>query len=98
MKVADFQELMRKLYFHQDKKRGISKTFLWLVEEVGELANVLRKEETINKEEASEEIADIIAWVNSVANLLEINVEEALSQKYPDKCMKCGNNPCSCGS
>lgn len=98
MKVADFQELMKKLYFHQDRKRGVSKTFLWLVEEVGELANVLRSEESIDKVEAAEEIADIIAWVNSIANLLNIDVEKALTQKYPNKCIKCGNNPCSCSS
>ena len=95
MKISEFQNLMKELYFHQDSKRGIKGTFMWLVEEIGELATIL-KGKTIDKEKASEELADIIAWSNSIANLLEINLEEALFNKYPDKCGKCKKNPCEC--
>ena len=44
----------------------------------------------------NKEIADVIAWVNSLANLLDINVEEALFDKYPNKCRKCNSLPCRC--
>ena len=70
-------------------------TFIWLVEEIGELANLL-KEKRFDKEKISQELADIIAWTISIANLLEIDVENALKEKYPNKCKKCNKNPCEC--
>ncbi len=88
---------MKKLYFHKDLKRGIKDTFVWLVEEIGELAKIL-KNQNIDKEKASEEIADIIAWTNSLSNLLDIDVEKALYDKYPNKCKKCNSIPCQCGN
>ncbi len=95
MKISDFQNLMRELYFHRDSERGINRTFIWLVEEIGELANLI-KYEKIEKKHISEEIADIIAWTNSLANLLDIDIEKALSEKYPQKCLKCNSSPCQC--
>ncbi len=95
MKISDFQNLIKELYLHRDSNRGISKTFIWLIEEIGELASII-KEKNINKEKASEEIADIIAWTHSLANLLNINVEKALLNKYPNKCKKCNTTPCTC--
>ena len=82
MNISNFQNLIRDLYYHQDSKRGIKNTFIWLVEEIGELANIL-KEERLDKEKAAHEIADVIAWTVSLANLLEIDVEKALIDKYP---------------
>ncbi|MFX0071929.1 MAG: MazG nucleotide pyrophosphohydrolase domain-containing protein [Candidatus Hermodarchaeota archaeon] len=95
MRVSSFQKLMKDLYFHQDSQRGLKATFIWLVEEVGELANIL-KEQKIDKQKASEELADICAWVSSLANVLNIDLEQALFNKYPNKCIKCDSNPCKC--
>jgi NTP pyrophosphatase (non-canonical NTP hydrolase) len=95
MNVSDFQNLIKELYFHQDSKRGTKNTFIWLIEEIGELANLL-KEQKLDKEKVSQEIADIIAWTISIANLLDIDVEKALNEKYPNKCIKCNENPCKC--
>ena len=97
MKISEFQELMKKLYFHQDSERGIENTFLWLVEEVGELAHNLKNKDEIDLEGISEEMADIIAWISSLANLIGVNLEKALFKKYPNKCIKCDSNPCKCG-
>jgi len=96
MKVSEFQKLMKDLYFHQDTKRGIEKTFIWLVEEIGELANTLKKGSELDSKQISEEMADIIAWMCSLANLLELDLEKALFDKYPNKCIKCNSNPCCC--
>ncbi len=95
MKISDFQNLIKELYFHQDSERGIKDTFIWLVEEIGELATLL-KEKRLDKEKISQELADIIAWTISIANLLEIDIENALKGKYPNKCTKCNKNPCEC--
>lgn len=95
MKISEFQNLMKQLYFHQDSRRGIQKTFCWLIEEVGELASVFQKPE-IDVKKASEELADIIAWTTSLANLLGVDLESALFEKYPNTCSKCKSSPCRC--
>jgi NTP pyrophosphatase (non-canonical NTP hydrolase) len=95
MKISEFQELIKEIYYHRDSKRGIKSTFIWLVEEMGELARILKKK-NIEKNKASEEIADIYAWLNSIANLLNINIEASLLEKYPKKCIRCNSKPCKC--
>ncbi|MFX1456287.1 MAG: MazG nucleotide pyrophosphohydrolase domain-containing protein [Promethearchaeota archaeon] len=96
MKISEFQNLIKNLYIKRDQGRGIQRTFAWLIEEIGELAHILKKSE-IESDKASEELADIIAWATSLANLLDIDLENALHKKYPNKCVKCGSNPCICG-
>jgi len=95
MRISEFQKLIKDLYINRDKDRGIDTTFIWLIEEIGELARILKRKE-INLKKASEELADIIAWTNSLANLLDIDLEFALSSKYPNECIKCKSNPCIC--
>ncbi|MFX1309377.1 MAG: MazG nucleotide pyrophosphohydrolase domain-containing protein [Promethearchaeota archaeon] len=95
MKISEFQNLIKELYFKQDLNRGINATFIWLIEEIGEFARILRAKE-IDIKNASEELADIIAWTNSLANLLKIDLEFAISKKYPNMCIKCKSNPCIC--
>ena len=94
MRIREFQELMKDLYIDKDKQRGISNTFIWLVEEVGELATELNNGS--DKDKISEEMADILAWMCSLANLFEIDLESAIFEKYHNKCPKCDSNPCQC--
>lgn len=103
MQIREFQELMRDLYFERDKGRGFQKIFLWIIEEIGELAEALRKyqedkekNKTIKLKDLEMEIADVVAWVTSLANVLEIDLEKALYEKYPNLCPKCHQNPCAC--
>ena len=95
MKVSEFQKLIAQLYLKKDKKRGVHKTFIWLVEEIGELASLFKFNE-VNTESIKDELADIIAWTVSIANILDIDIEEALINKYPYKCSKCNSSPCTC--
>jgi len=95
MKISEFQKLIKSLYIEQDQKRGLRNTFIWLMEEIGELAHILKNHE-INATNASEELADIIAWTTSLANLLDVDLEDALFNKYPNMCIKCNSNPCAC--
>jgi NTP pyrophosphatase (non-canonical NTP hydrolase) len=89
------QDLMKKLYFSKDRKRGEERTILKLVEELGELSEavLLKKHEKI-----SEEIADVIAWTLSVANLYDIDVDEVFNLKYKGVCPECNECPCVCDS
>ena len=93
MHIKEFQELIRELYFHRDEKRGLEKTFMWFSEEVGELAEALRKND---REAMEEEFADVLAWLVSLANIVGVDVEKAAKRKYPGVCPYCGKNPCEC--
>ena len=95
MKISDFQDLLKELYLQNDLNRGVHSTFIWLIEEIGELATLLNSID-IDKKKVSEEIADIIAWTISIANILDVDIEKALSDKYPNKCKKCSSSPCIC--
>ncbi|QXJ27411.1 putative MazG-like protein [Saccharolobus shibatae B12] len=70
---------MKEMYFEKDSQRGIYATFTWLVEEVGELAEALLSNDS---DSIQEELADVIAWTVSIANLKGIDIEEALKKKY----------------
>ena len=94
MEIREFQRLMKELYGENDRARGFGKTALWFYEETGELAEAMRKE---NKEEIAHEMADVFAWMVSLANMLDIDVQDACLTKYPLKCTRCNSNPCQCG-
>ena len=83
LNLESLQHALRKLYYERDKERGLFKTFAWLVEEVGELSEALLKG---GRDQIEEEIADVLAWTISVANLLDINVKDALCKKYTTIC------------
>lgn len=79
MEIKEAQRIIRDEYLQRDSARGLYATFTWLVEEVGELADALLKGDY---EAKAEEIADVFAWLLSVANLLGIDVEDAFRRKY----------------
>lgn len=84
MNLRCVQEFIRKEYFERDSARGLYATFAWLVEEVGELAEALLSG---SKTHIEEEIADVIAWTLSIANLLEVDVVKAFEKKYVGACI-----------
>ncbi len=93
MKISEFQKMISEIYINRDRKRGVEKTMLWVVEEVGELAEAVRKGTNVG-----EEIADVMAWLVSLANLLDVDVESEIIKKYPGYCIRCGKKPCECDS
>jgi NTP pyrophosphatase (non-canonical NTP hydrolase) len=91
MEIREFQRLIDEIYRKRDEERGVDKTMLWVVEEVGELAEAVRKGGNVG-----EEIADVFAWLVSLANLYGVDVEEEVLKKYPGYCLRCGKKPCEC--
>ncbi|MFN3193568.1 MAG: MazG nucleotide pyrophosphohydrolase domain-containing protein [Aureliella sp.] len=89
----DFQALIHKMYFEKDEERGIDGTFMWLMEEVGELAAALRQGTEADK---SEEFADVIAWLATIANVAGIDLGEAIAKKYGAGCPGCQKFICDC--
>ncbi len=74
------QKAIREGYLKRDSKRGIYGTFTWFVEEVGELAEALLGKR--DREGLEEELADVLAWLLSLANLVNVDIEEAFKKKY----------------
>jgi NTP pyrophosphatase (non-canonical NTP hydrolase) len=93
MRISEFQRHVADLYRAKDERRGKERTFLWLMEEVGELAEAIRRGE---RDGLEEEFADVMAWLASLASLEGVDLEAAVARKYPDKCKRCGAKPCAC--
>lgn len=93
LQIQEFQKMMKQIYFKRDIKRGSDGTFNWLVDEVAELGEELKGSDRTATEK---EFADVIAWLVSLANIMDIDLEKAALAKYPNKCPKCQQNPCAC--
>ena len=78
MTIREFQDFIRRQYYSTDSARGTPGTFLWFVEEVGELASALAGKDQSNKEE---EFADVLAWLCTLANINDVDLERAI-EKY----------------
>ena len=94
MKISDFQRRIEEIYGDKDGARGTAGTFMWLVEEVGELSRALRRGHRDNLEE---EFADVFAWLASLASMHGVDLEQVAGHKYRDGCPRCHHVPCSCG-
>ncbi len=90
MTLRELQELIRERYSATDSARGTPGTFMWLIEEVGELATSLHEcapgqdptaEQLHNLEE---EFADVFAWLTTLANINGVDLTKAMS-KYTDR-------------
>ena len=94
MNISDAQELIVKAYGAKDRQRGTPGTYMYLVEEIGELATALREE---TKEQRASELADVLAWTFSIAGLEGINLEAAFREKY-SSCRGCDKDVCECAT
>ncbi|MEE9353127.1 MAG: MazG nucleotide pyrophosphohydrolase domain-containing protein [Candidatus Thorarchaeota archaeon] len=94
MDTKKAQDMIRNIYLERDRARGLERTLLRTFEELGELSDAILRSKSRN--ELSDEIADVFAWVCSIANLLDIDLSEALYRKYSGVCSKCGRTPCEC--
>jgi len=91
--IKDFQDMMKRIYFHHDSERGRIGTYNWLREEVDELGEALNQDD---REALKNEFADVLAWLASLANVVNVDLEKAALAKYRGKCPKCENLPCKC--
>ncbi len=91
--LAEFQRQIERIYYEKDAARGLAATFMWFVEEVGELARALQRG---NRQEIEEEFHDVLAWLSTLASIAGVELAEAM-EKYELGCPKCGQTPCRCG-
>jgi NTP pyrophosphatase (non-canonical NTP hydrolase) len=81
MHLADVQSLMESLYGAADRERGIPATVAWLCEELGELAQAVRKG---SRDEQLHELGDVLAWLASLANQLGLSLDDAMARYVTD--------------
>ncbi len=93
--LAAFQQHIATTYGAKDAQRGTAGTFMYFMEEVGELAEALREP---HKHDLKGEFADCLAWLVSLAHLAEVDLAAATAAKYPGLCLRCGKTPCACES
>jgi len=93
MNLSEMQKIIREIYIHHDSRRGVQKTLEWFLSEVNELKAAIQNRDIPN---IKEEAADTLAWLLSLLNLLNIDIEEAFLEKYNNKCPRCGSKPCKC--
>ena len=87
--LAGFQRVIRERYYESDSARGTPGTFMWLIEEIGELSTALQKAagqggDTSGGDDLAEEFADVLAWLCTLANINGIDLERAVRDKYVD--------------
>ena len=91
--LGQFQERIRQMFGDKDARRGVEGTFMWFMEEVGELSAALRSG---GKDELALEFADVLAWLVTLANIAEVDLDAAIQAKYGRGCPKCDQTPCIC--
>jgi NTP pyrophosphatase (non-canonical NTP hydrolase) len=91
--IHEFQSLIREMYFEKDVARGMEGTFMWLMEEVGELSAALRQNDRDN---LAEEFADVMAWLATIANVSDVDLAAAIQKKYGAGCPGCQKFVCTC--
>ena len=106
--ILEFQHLIKDMYYSKDIARGVSGTFMWLMEEVGELSSALRETSSGESEQLSpdeldqrrknleEEFADVLAWLATIANVVDVDLNEAVKKKYGSGCPGCQQFTCVC--
>lgn len=92
MDLRDLQQLMVDTYGEQDRARGVPGAVAWLAEELGELAQAVRKG---TPEQQLHELGDVLAWLASLAGQLGLSLDDAVA-RYADGCPSCGAMPCTC--
>ena len=91
--LSDFQQLIRDMYLEKDVARGVDGTFMWFMEEVGELAAALRDG---THDDRMEEFADVLAWLTTMANVVGVDLSKSVTRKYGSGCPGCGHLVCCC--
>lgn len=92
MEISEFQDVIARTYGERDRERGRAATVAWLCEELGELAQAVRKGTAA---EQRHELSDVLAWLASLAHQLDLSLDDA-AQRYADGCPRCRTLPCGC--
>jgi NTP pyrophosphatase (non-canonical NTP hydrolase) len=93
LSLTQVQKIIRDTYDSKDRRRGVEGTFMWFMEEVGELSAALRSG---TDAERAAEFADVVAWLATLANIAGVDLDAAVQAKYGKGCPGCRQIPCVC--
>lgn len=93
MTLSQLQKIIQRTYGAKDGHRGLEGTFMWFMEEIGELAGALRGGDQVAR---GAEFADVLAWLATLANIAGVDLEVAIQAKYGEGCPGCCQAPCVC--
>ncbi|GIW72929.1 MAG: nucleotide pyrophosphohydrolase [Planctomycetota bacterium] len=109
MQLNEFQRRIEEIYLARDRARGLEATFMWFVEEVGELARELLPHRSASARAGSgagqrlppdaplcREFADVLAWLSTLASIAGVDLQAAACAKYGAGCPRCRHTPCRC--
>jgi NTP pyrophosphatase (non-canonical NTP hydrolase) len=80
LKLSDFQKHISDRYEAADRARGTPKTWMWFIEEIGELSHALAKGD--DRANLEEEFADVLAWLCTMANINDVDLAKVVTEKY----------------
>jgi NTP pyrophosphatase (non-canonical NTP hydrolase) len=83
MHIHEFQALIARKYKERDLERGVPRTFMWFMEEVGELATALAQGD--DRANLEEEFADVFAWLCTLANITDVDIEKVCAKYTGDR-------------
>ncbi len=92
MDLIELQDVIARTYGERDRDRGVASTVAWLAEELGELAQAVRKG---TPAEIEHEFSDVLAWVASLANQVGVDLTTVID-RFQHGCPKCDQLPCKC--
>jgi NTP pyrophosphatase (non-canonical NTP hydrolase) len=92
VELRELQDVIERTFGERDRARGVSASVAWLAEEVGELAQAIRKG---TPEQQLMEFGDVVAWVATLANQMGVDLEAAVA-RYAEGCPRCSSLPCAC--
>ena len=90
--LRELQDVIERTFGERDRARGVPATVAWLAEEIGELAQAVRKG---SKDQQVHEFGDVIAWVATLANQMGVDLTDAV-ERYAVGCPRCASMPCAC--
>ena len=79
MDLKELRRIIKEKYYEIDAKSGELFLLSVLFEEVGELAEAVRKKDV---KAVEEELTDVLFMVLSLANYFDVDVESKLMEKY----------------
>ena len=94
IRLREFQEWIDRIYGQKDRERGLSGSYMWFAEELGELTRALRRQD--DPDNLKEEFADVLAWLSTLASIVGIDLQDAVQHKYGSGCPYCKTVPCAC--
>ena len=92
VRIRDLQRSIEKIYGDKDRARGLERNFLWFMQEVGELAELLLEN---NQAKLAAEFADVLAWLVTLASITGVDLENAAA-RYRTQCPRCAHDRCTC--